>query len=107
MSGSKKASSVSRRGARRGLLARPRAVLRLLTDRTAPRFPRFVALLAVVYAIFPFDLIPDVVPVVGWIDDVGLASIAVAFVLSAAARHERRRAAMEEASGDPALAAVM
>jgi uncharacterized membrane protein YkvA (DUF1232 family) len=106
MSAPKKGSSVSRRGARRGLFARPRAVLRLLTDRTAPRFPRFVALLALLYAIFPFDLIPDVVPIVGWIDDVGLASIAVAFVVSAAARHERRRAEIEESSSDPALAAI-
>jgi uncharacterized membrane protein YkvA (DUF1232 family) len=79
-------------------------VLRLLTDRAAPKFPRVIALLAVLYAIFPLDLIPDVAPVIGWIDDVGLATLAAAYVVSAAARHERRRA--EEAEVEGALAAT-
>ena len=28
-----------------------------------------IAVLAIAYIIFPFDLIPDYIPVVGWIDD--------------------------------------
>ena len=28
-----------------------------------------IAILAIAYIIFPFDLIPDYIPVVGWIDD--------------------------------------
>lgn len=28
-----------------------------------------ILLLSVAYIIFPFDLIPDFIPVVGWIDD--------------------------------------
>jgi len=70
-------------------------VLRLLTDARAPTLPRVVALLAVLYVLLPIDLVPDVVPIVGWIDDLGIASIAVAYVLSAAARHERRAAQLE------------
>ena len=94
----------ARRSTRRGLLARPRAVLRLLTDRTAPKLPRIVALIAVLYAIFPLDLVPDVLPLIGWIDDLGLATIAVTYVLSAAARHEERRAAELADEEAPALA---
>ena len=29
----------------------------------------FVSVFAIAYIIFPFDLIPDYIPVIGWIDD--------------------------------------
>lgn len=32
-------------------------------------FTTLVLLFAIAYVIFPFDLIPDYIPVVGWIDD--------------------------------------
>lgn len=38
-----------------------------------------IALLAFIYIISPLDLIPDVIPVIGWLDDLG--------VLAWAARH--------------------
>jgi len=44
---------------------------------------KLLGLFALVYLVFPFDLLPDVVPVVGWIDDLGLS--ALAFVLLARA----------------------
>ena len=39
-----------------------------------------VMALAAVYVISPVDLIPDVIPVVGWIDDLGVVILAVASV---------------------------
>jgi uncharacterized membrane protein YkvA (DUF1232 family) len=33
---------------------------------------KFAALLAVLYVISPIDLIPDVIPVLGWMDDAGM-----------------------------------
>ena len=32
--------------------------------------PTIIAILAVVYGISPIDIIPDVIPVAGWIDDI-------------------------------------
>jgi len=34
-------------------------------------------LLAALYAVFPLDLIPDMVPVIGWLDDLGVMSLAL------------------------------
>ena len=33
-------------------------------------FTLLVLIFAIVYVVFPFDLIPDYIPVIGWIDDI-------------------------------------
>ena len=42
---------------------------RLLLDRRTPLLPKIVLIAAVAYVILPFDLIPDVIPIVGEVDD--------------------------------------
>jgi uncharacterized membrane protein YkvA (DUF1232 family) len=40
-----------------------------------------IIILAVLYIISPIDLLPDVIPVVGWIDDVVVALTAISIAL--------------------------
>jgi uncharacterized membrane protein YkvA (DUF1232 family) len=42
---------------------------------------------AVLYALWPLDVIPDALPVIGWLDDVGLLSLAAAAVWADVKRH--------------------
>jgi len=49
--------------------------LRLLTDKRVPVAERALVAGAIVYAIVPLDLIPDMLPFVGQIDDVYLISL--------------------------------
>jgi len=41
----------------------------MLRDPRTPRSAKLTALLAVLYVLSPVDLIPDVVPLLGWLDD--------------------------------------
>jgi len=49
--------------------------VRLLTDPRVPKVDRALVGGAIVYAIIPFDLIPDMIPFVGQVDDVYLISL--------------------------------
>jgi uncharacterized membrane protein YkvA (DUF1232 family) len=59
-----------------------RLVARLARDRTLPRSVRVRLGLLVAYLAFPLDLIPDVIPVLGYADDV----IVVVWVLRSVLR---------------------
>lgn len=50
-------------------------------DRRAPLPVRFLALLVVAYALSPIDLIPDAIPVLGYLDDLILVPIGLTLVL--------------------------
>lgn len=58
-----------------------------------------MVLLAVVYVVLPADLIPDVIPVVGWLDDIGAITLALGYLWKVLGRY--RGADVEvEAEGD-------
>jgi uncharacterized membrane protein YkvA (DUF1232 family) len=83
---------------RRSSSPRPRlgwfaALARYYKDPSASILGKLVALLAVVYVIVPVDLVPDV-PVVGWLDDIGVMGLATAWLARVVARY---RASEEEA----------
>ena len=39
--------------------------------------PKVLVLVAVAYLLWPIDALPDVVPLVGWLDDLGLGTLAI------------------------------
>ncbi len=40
-----------------------------------------IAILAILYVLSPLDLIPDFIPVIGWLDDLGVLAWAARYVL--------------------------
>src|SRR5436853_6226775 len=50
---------------------------RLMVDSRVPRVERALFAAAVIYAIIPFDFIPDMIPFVGQIDDLFLISLTI------------------------------
>lgn len=78
---------------------------RLYRDPAAPRWLRYLPLIAIGYLLFPFDLLPDVIPVLGWADDVAVIwiiwSVLTHFLDSYAHRSTRQgRVQAESASQD-------
>ena len=51
------------------------AIYRSLTDKEADWKPKALTVFALLYALWPADLIPDI-PVFGWMDDVGILFLA-------------------------------
>ena len=69
------------------LLAHPKGIWNFLRAEDAPKSAKLVALVAAAYIVWPADLIPDIAPVLGWLDDVGMAGIALAFLARQAAEY--------------------
>ncbi|MFE6969880.1 YkvA family protein [Isoptericola sp. NPDC057653] len=72
----------SLRGAVRLLPDVLRLVRRLAVDRTLTRRVRALVAVLLAYLAMPFDIVPDVIPVLGWADDV----VVVVLVLRAVVR---------------------
>jgi len=53
---------------------------------------------AVAYLLMPIDLIPDLVPVLGWLDDVGAIGAALAFLARDVSNHAATAQAMPASS---------
>jgi len=53
------------------------------------RWKKVLGVLAVVYAVMPIDFIPDVVPIFGWLDDVGILAVAFGFIARDMAKHAK------------------
>ncbi len=95
------AKSRGRKASVLGILRRPRAFVRFVRDREAPLLPRIVAVLAVLYVLSPVDAIPDALPLLGWLDDVGVVALVLAWVTREVARHADEKA-LPATDPDPA-----
>jgi uncharacterized membrane protein YkvA (DUF1232 family) len=65
----------------------PSAFVRFLRDKKAPLLPRLLALFAVLYVIMPFDAIPDAIPIIGWLDDVGVIALVLGWTAKRVAEY--------------------
>ena len=53
---------------------------RSLIDKDTPMSARLAALGVIVYVISPIDIIPDFIPILGWIDDLIIIPVGLALV---------------------------
>ena len=55
--------------------------LRLMFDKRVPWKLKLLPILAVGYAILPWDFLPDLIPIIGWIDDIAILVVATLIFL--------------------------
>jgi|RhiMetdeSRZDD1v2_1073273.scaffolds.fasta_scaffold1409705_2 uncharacterized membrane protein YkvA (DUF1232 family) len=53
----------------------------LMTDPRVPRFVKVLPFLLAAYLAMPFDIIPDFIPVLGYVDDVAVALGTLALII--------------------------
>ncbi len=68
------------------------SALAWLGDRSVPTAHKLVGLFALVYVASPIDLVPDFIPIVGWLDDAGVVALVAAFYARQIREHHRRTA---------------
>jgi uncharacterized membrane protein YkvA (DUF1232 family) len=64
-------------------------------DPTTPLFAKAIIGAAIAYVLCPLDAIPDLIPVAGWIDDIGVLGAALTGVARSCITDEHRRKARE------------
>ena len=76
-------------GAEERQLKRPGfgSFIKYFFDSTVPIGRKLVILAAVVYIISPLDLVPDLIPLLGWVDDVAVMTFLWAFISSELAKY--------------------
>ena len=76
-------------------------VFAMLRNPTAPAIAKLVALMAAVYIVSPVDLVPDVIPILGWIDDgvIAILLFKLAFKLLPKDLYESLKAQHEKKGG--------
>ena len=91
---------------KRRSVGRLRAIVRFFKDRNASTLGKLFVLAAVFYVVWPADLIPDV-PVIGWLDDIGVMGLATAYLSRVLGRYRELPEAQEaqETRETPALSA--
>ena len=88
-----------------GILSKAGDLWAYVTGGNATTADKALVLGALLYLISPIDLIPDAIPVLGWLDDLGLASAVLAFIgrkLSGASEEESAGEDVEMVSAVPA-----
>ncbi|MDR6905852.1 uncharacterized membrane protein YkvA (DUF1232 family) [Agromyces sp. 3263] len=75
-----------------------RLITRLAKDRTVPRGTRWWLIGLLAYLLMPIDLVPDFIPVIGYLDDAIIVAVALRF----AVKHAGVEALQRNWPGTPA-----
>lgn len=66
------------------MLSRLKTIVALMRNPKVSSLPKVLVVGAIVYVLMPFDAIPDVAPVVGWLDDIVFLISALGMLFGAA-----------------------
>jgi uncharacterized membrane protein YkvA (DUF1232 family) len=68
------------------MLSRLKTIIALMRNPKVSSLPKVLVVGAIVYILMPFDAVPDMAPVVGWLDDIVFLIGALSLLLGAAPR---------------------
>ncbi len=56
------------------------AIRQFFLSRNISKSAKILAILAILYVVFPLDMVPDYIPVFGWIEDIVIAILTLNFM---------------------------
>lgn len=65
-------------------------VIRYFRDPSVSLWRKLAGAAALAYTVMPLDAVPDVIPVLGWLDDLGVLSAATWFIVREIRRHDEK-----------------
>jgi len=68
------------------MLSRLKTIIALMRNPKVSKLPKFLVVGAILYLLMPVDIVPDVAPVVGWLDDIMFLIGALSLLLGASPR---------------------
>ncbi|HMS27282.1 MAG TPA: DUF1232 domain-containing protein [Burkholderiaceae bacterium] len=76
-------------------------VFAMLKNPASPAIAKLVAILAAVYIVSPIDLVPDIIPILGWLDDgiIAIILFKIAFKLLPKDLYDSLKAQFEKKGG--------
>ena len=73
------------------LVKRARQLFGFFQSPHVPKREKVIIIAALLYLISPVDLVPDWIPVAGWLDDLGVAGMVMNFVLDRVDKKDVRK----------------
>ena len=67
-----------------------KSLIKFVRDPGADWKPKLAVVLAVLYLIWPIDLIPDLAPILGWLDDIGITVFAAGYLIYAVNHYTKK-----------------
>lgn len=64
-------------------------LLRYIRDPKVATWKKLSGIAAAVYVASPIDIVPDVIPILGWMDDLGILGAFAAFMFREVRKHSR------------------
>lgn len=89
------------------MFSRFKTVVALMRNPKVSKFPKFLVVAAIFYLLLPFDAIPDIAPVVGWLDDIMFLVGAFSLLFGSAPRPDPAPPSSSRSSSAPPSEAIV
>ena len=81
-----------------GLISRAKQLYEFFLSPEITEMKKIAVAGALLYIITPIDIVPDYIPVVGWLDDLGIASFALSYIFSQMDKVEQEKMAKKSSA---------